>query len=130
MKTVEAAAAQVAEWGQRVCGALRVLHEAGLVHRDVKPANLLFVEGQLCLADYGLVGEPGSQHDFSGTEGFIPLEGTPDSTADLFALLVPCLGCGRADGWGRDSNCFLGRSRGRVASAFAQPDCRRAGRYA
>jgi hypothetical protein len=33
-----------------------------------------------------LVGEPGTEYDLSGTEGFIPLEGTSDSAADLFAL--------------------------------------------
>jgi Protein kinase domain len=81
-----APAFQIAEWGQRVSNALGLLHGAGLVHRDVKPANLILVEGQLCLADYGLVGEPGSEYDFSGTEGFIPLEGTSDPAADLFGL--------------------------------------------
>lgn len=79
-------AVQVARWGQRICHALGVLHQASLVHRDVKPTNLVFIQGELCLADYGLVGEPGSEYDFSGTEGFVPIEGTADSAADLFAL--------------------------------------------
>jgi hypothetical protein len=52
----------------------------------VKPTNIVFIRGEPCLGDYGLVGEPGSAVDFSGTEGFQPLEGTNDTAADLFAL--------------------------------------------
>lgn len=72
--------------GLAVCEALGTLHSHGLVHRDVKPGNLLRVGGKVVLGDYGLTAPPGTPFDFKGTEGFVPSEGTADAAADLFAL--------------------------------------------
>jgi DNA-binding NarL/FixJ family response regulator len=39
----------------RVCGALRVIHGAGLIHRDLKPPNVMLREdGSVVLIDFGL----------------------------------------------------------------------------
>ncbi|MBO9541956.1 tetratricopeptide repeat protein [bacterium] len=46
---------QVLEWGIQLCNALQHLHEQGVVHRDVKPANcLISPAGQLKLTDFGM----------------------------------------------------------------------------
>ena len=48
-------AARVVELGLQACAGLQHAHDAGLVHRDVKPANLLVRDdGVLKIADFGI----------------------------------------------------------------------------
>ena len=62
------------------------LHKHGLIHRDVKPANIIFVNGISKIADIGLVADVGASRSFVGTEGFIPPEGPGTVQADIYSL--------------------------------------------
>ncbi|WP_433361171.1 serine/threonine protein kinase [Actinoplanes sp. CA-142083] len=56
-----------------VCGALAHLHEAGWVHGDLKPGNILLMpDGSARLADFGLAAH------LDGTHAYLPPGGTSD----------------------------------------------------
>lgn len=82
----------VLESATALLDAIEHLHKAGLQHRDVKPSNILFVNGVLKLADLGLAASDESDEPV-GTPGYLPppppdaepsqRHGAPD---DLYAL--------------------------------------------
>ena len=77
--------------GIALCDALEFLHQQGITHRDIKPQNVIFVQGQPKLADLGLIKEirpPEQERTLVGTPGYMPpLPERPGSVAaDIYAL--------------------------------------------
>ena len=76
---------QCERFARELLSGLASLHEVGMVHRDVKPANCLLVGGVLKLADFGLLTEAGPQVSRAGTETYMPPDGHMDTRADVYA---------------------------------------------
>lgn len=77
---------------RELLGGVSAMHRANLVHRDIKPDNIIFVNGKAKLSDPGLVTEAGQPETFAGTPGFIPPEciadALPATRAMIFMLWV------------------------------------------
>ena len=73
------------DYARQLLAGLAALHAAGMVHRDVKPANCLFVDGQLKLADFGLLTESHPLVSRLGTQRYMPPDGRMDMRADVYA---------------------------------------------
>jgi eukaryotic-like serine/threonine-protein kinase len=73
------------DYTRQLLAGLAMLHAAGMVHRDVKPANCLFVGGQLKLGDFGLLTAAHPLVSRVGTQKYMPPDGRMDMRADVYA---------------------------------------------
>ena len=94
--------AEVIEIARQVCDALKTVHQAGMLHRDIKPNNIIQCDdGRVVLVDFGLsekFDDSSSRHTRPldtalrfGTPGYAPLEQYTHSAqlgppSDIYAL--------------------------------------------
>ena len=82
------------EIARQLCAGLAAAHDKGVVHRDLKPGNIMLDgQGQLRITDFGLAGVAGEVKDIrSGTPGYLAPEQRSGqevtARSDIYALGV------------------------------------------
>ena len=76
---------------ENISKALGCLHKEGLIHRDVKPDNIVYINGEPVLTDFGLVTVVSYETSRAGTPGFWPSyvlnkSYVPCEASDFYAL--------------------------------------------
>ena len=104
--------------GIALAGGLATLQRHHLLHRDIKPGNVLYVGGKPVLSDPGLLVDESEAASLVGTPGYVPPEKFTDAASDIYSLQGTPQGPQASadengaygDGWvahGKDRSCVV-----------------------
>ena len=74
------------ELGITIANGLVTLQRHHLLHRDVKPGNIIYVRGKPVLSDIGLLVEESEAASLVGTPGYVPPENFTGASSDVYSL--------------------------------------------
>ncbi|WP_326638481.1 protein kinase [Nonomuraea fuscirosea] len=86
---------EVLRAGVKLAGALAAVHEAGVLHGDIKPQNILISRyGELAIADFGVARVVDSSEISATSQAFTPLHAAPEvltgqphsASTDIYSL--------------------------------------------
>lgn len=107
--------------GREIATGLDCLHARGLVHADVKPSNILRIDGRWALSDYGLLRD-GDDPDTPGhTPAYTPPEGPGAQAGDVYALGVILMMLITGSG-AKAINSFRDRPRSEIRKDGIEPE--------
>ena len=72
--------------GIALAGGLATLQRHHLLHRDIKPGNVIYVGGKPVLSDPGLLIDESEAASLVGTPGYVPPEKFTDAASDIYSL--------------------------------------------
>jgi serine/threonine protein kinase len=85
---------QVFGWGLTLCRTLGFVHGKGIIHHDIKPANILFGEdGQIKLGDFGVANRNIGTVIYLPPEMLLGQSDSKDGRVDVYALGLTLLEC-------------------------------------
>ena len=72
--------------GIALAGGLATLQRHHLLHRDIKPGNVIYVGGKPVLSDPGLLVDESEAASLVGTPGYVPPENFTAAAGDIYSL--------------------------------------------
>ncbi len=114
------------EIARRLLRGLAKLHELDLLHRDVKPSNIVFVNRHPKLADIGILTADQGPAKVIGTPKYMPPDRAIDKTADVYAMgvllreMIESIPAQRADEVAEATRWDTARLDGVIARACAE----------